>query len=237
MPDLPPALTRQVGPFPVYGWLMIGAAGIGLGLVLRRSSLFDGAPIDADTEAAAIEGAGAAGVPTVWAGGIIPLNPGQAPAGEGVEVEQSTNETWTSRAVIYLISQGVSPTLADTAVRKYLRGEALNTAERAAIDLALRRLGPPPEGAVPITDTPAPAPVVPPKTGLQRIHVTGRTERLQNLADLFYGRQNRAIGVARLHAANKATLQAVGMYGRPDALLPPGLRLVIPEAPPNLSRS
>lgn len=37
---MPDALTRQLGPFPVWGWVGIFGAGIGIAMVLRKSDLF-----------------------------------------------------------------------------------------------------------------------------------------------------------------------------------------------------
>ena len=154
-------LQQRIGPFPLGGWLAIAGGGIGLGLVIRRAtSGFDkpAEPIDG-TAAAATDPL----FKTQGAQYVIPLNGG---AGEsyGGDPALRTNNDWVRYAVTYLVSQGQNGAVADSALRKYIEGRAVTTAEQAMIAIAIRDVGPPPEGVPPIDvipDATTPLPTTP----------------------------------------------------------------------------
>lgn len=164
--DLPPVLAKQVGPFPVAGWLGIIAAGVGIGVLVRRSSLFDGGTepdvpaVEDDPAAGAVASTGyygaGAGLPGAFPGGN-----GQPPPPSGVATAPATNQEWSMAAVRFLIAGGVDPVIADAAIGNYLQGNPLDARHSAALSIALRQLGPPPEGAPPVSGTPAPPPSLP----------------------------------------------------------------------------
>jgi hypothetical protein len=151
-------LKRRIGPWPVWTWGAIGVTGAGLGLLLRRSSLFG----DSEPEPAAEDTEGGDGQylerPTLNTDGAVPLPVVNAPQTTN---RATTNLEWGRRATEWLIAQNVPPVTAAAAVQKYLEGVALTAAEAAALALALRQLGTPPEGA-PVPQGPAPTtPTVP----------------------------------------------------------------------------
>lgn len=239
---MPPALSRQLGPFPVYVWLLIAGAGVGLGVVLRRSGLFADRTLDdpAAEEGAVgstpglVPGAGiAAGVPGygIGYGGAVVLPGGAAPAGDDVDAEEGdTNERWLKRAVAWLAAErGISAVNADTALRKALSGRDVTQAERLIVDAALTRWGTPPEGMPPLDATPDPPVTGPPGDkwypGL-RSHVTSGDQTGGQVAAIYYGSgDGRALGWARIKA-NTANAWVAG-YAY-DQKLPNGRTLIIP---------
>lgn len=226
-------LTRDVGPFPVWGWLAIGAAGIGAGLLLRRSDLFalggdEGGGDDAPAPAPAT------GPNLIGYGGVIGLPASAAPKGDDVNpAEGMTNEKWTKAAVAWLTSErGISGGNADAALRKYLQGLALTTTERRIVDMAIERWGTPPEGAAPLETTPDPPAAGKPGDvwhvgpGL-RSHTTSGTESGDDIINRYYGTGGgvRTMQWARLKEANKSLRD--GGYAH-NQKLPAGMTLVIP---------
>lgn len=145
-------LGPKVGPFPAGVWVGLVGVGVVAGVAVRRAGWFadDPAPVIID------EPTGVPASSPVRPTGSIPL-PGTSmpsPTPAPVDTAPTDNNEWARQAVELLITKGVTPTVGDTAIRKYLGGMALGQAELAAINLALSSpLGPPPEGAPPITTT------------------------------------------------------------------------------------
>lgn len=164
--NLPPALARQIGPFPVAGWLGIIAAGVGVGVLVRRSGMFDPGPdpadvptVDADPAAGAVAGTGGYG-PGAGLPGAFPTGNGQP----GAPAAPSTNQEWSMAAVRLLIARGIDPIVADAAIGQYLSGLPLDARHSAALAVALTALGPPPEGTTPVVGVPQPPPSYRPPT-------------------------------------------------------------------------
>lgn len=149
------ALQRRIGPWPVWAWGGIIVAGAGLGLVLRRSSLFgDAEPEPPAEEGEAVPDGEYLERPTLPTTGAVPLPVVTTPS--GTSNRPTTNLAWGQMAVEWLIAQNVPPVTAQAAVAKYLEGVALTAQEAAVLALALRQLGPAPEGA-PVPQAPAPS--------------------------------------------------------------------------------
>jgi peptidoglycan hydrolase-like protein with peptidoglycan-binding domain len=169
MAELPEALTHKIGPFPVYGWLAIGATGVGLGLVIRRSHLFGGAGAVAPVDST-IDGTGdPAAAGDIYTGGLpggggyagsyngpstVPVAPQLQPVTPAV----TTNLQWQNAAIQWATGHGLDPLGMSNAVGKYLNGEALSSTEASYVQQALNALGPPPEGAPSVDVSPAPSP-------------------------------------------------------------------------------
>lgn len=61
----------------------------------------------------------------------------------------NTNAEWQEAAVSNLISQGVPPDQASTAIQAHLNGQQLSPAMAANRDLAIDSIGPPPQVPAP----------------------------------------------------------------------------------------
>jgi hypothetical protein len=178
--DVPAPLERRVGPFPLVGWLAIGLAGIGLGLLIRRSGLFNNKPepeleqYDEDGNPIIPAAAGAQFVPSgvANAGGAS----SSTSSSSSTPAIEDTNAAWARRAIAWLLSNGANPSDADAGIRKYLEGAPLTGGELAAVQRALREptIGIPPEyvpppqqlDSPPVAPPPPPSPVTPPPTSV-----------------------------------------------------------------------
>lgn len=146
-------LGRQLGPFTVGAWGVIMVGGVGLGLLIRRSSLFSGGTLPEP-------GSDAAGDPIAAASsGYVPAGPlaggGSSPvtsAASPLSPRSATdNLGWQRLVTDQLIAGGQDPTLVAAALTNFLNGYPVTRTQKAVINMALR-LGSPPEGYPPITD-------------------------------------------------------------------------------------
>ena len=168
MSNIAAALGRKVGPFSVGIWLVIAAAGLGLGVVIRRSmSGISGnlPPIDAAEADGSTPSTGAGYTTTPYfgtQGALIPQNGGQPAGYGGSEPDMRTNNDWVRYAVRYWADRGLySAADVDTALRRYVQGESLTAAQAAIVSATLRDVGTPPEPVPPMkiedsTTTPVP---------------------------------------------------------------------------------
>lgn len=157
------ALTRKLGPLPVWAWgLGLGVSiNVGRWAVEKRKAAGAAVPVagsDAGTPAgsgpAASGGAGVVpGVGAPVAGIGIP-NPGawNAPADQVAgqptnAAGPATNAEWQTLVVEALTADGYPPLQAETAISKYLAGQAITVREQALVSQAFRHNGRPPEGA------------------------------------------------------------------------------------------
>lgn len=143
-------LTKPVGPLPLWGWIaVVGVAGV---IVVKRRSGAKAATPDQVTYAQQAQ------IPTVGngAGGGSPIVSGGSP-------KPTTNDGWRSQAVTVLVAKGYSPLAVDTALAKYLQGAALDSTQRALIDIALANLGTPPNPPPASPDGPTTTPNTEPK--------------------------------------------------------------------------
>jgi hypothetical protein len=146
-----------------------------------------------------------------------------------------------------LIAQGYDPSLADTAIRKYLESTQLSLTERAMVTIALAKLGSPPV-PLPIPPElptiPTPPPVVTPEPVTPPVTVpppnTGRWVTVVKWPspspfDTMWSISEWAYGAGYLYprifnANRRGVLRPDGSYGfmyRAD-LIHPGERLYIP---------
>lgn len=128
-------LSRMIGPLPLGGWVAAVGAGLFL-LKKKRASSVDAAVNTSASGADPSVGDGSVGGFTdttpVVSGGFT-----GAPA-------PTTNDDWGSTAVNDLIAGGYSPAVSDSAIRKYMNGDALSSQEYALVNTALGKLGAPP---------------------------------------------------------------------------------------------
>jgi hypothetical protein len=165
--EIPAALEKKVGPFPLVGWVGLVAGGAGLGYVLRRRSASKKKAPTAGSKLPTIDGV-TAGAPSssssFAATGTRATTIAVPTPSQVTPTISATNQAWARNTINGLIALGSDPVVADTAVRKYLNGDPLNTAERSAIRTAIGNYGPPPEGGIkPITSAPDNIPS-PPRT-------------------------------------------------------------------------
>jgi hypothetical protein len=155
-------LGPDIGPFPAGVWGGLVAAGAGLGLLARRRGWFAGSNVTLAEPTDDGTGNTLTGATRVNPAGYIAL-PNNATTTTVTPDAITDNQAWATAVIQFLITRGVTPTVADAAVRKYLAGMELGVAEVAAVNMALASsYGPPPEGAPPITTnaaTPSTTPV------------------------------------------------------------------------------
>ena len=141
-------LGRKVGPFTIGAWLAIGAAGLGLGLLIRRSSLFSGGAAPADLPTETPPDTYDPGLPGYQAvGGTAGQNNQPIVTGPS-STRPTTNSDWLRVAVEGLSgSDNIAPQKSQPALQKFLEGTAVTQQEADIVSLAIRRYGAPPEGA------------------------------------------------------------------------------------------
>lgn len=162
--------TTKLGPLPVWTWAITAVA---IFWYLQRGKG---------------TAAGSAGQQTDPAGNTGTINPAtgyvygtpedQAAAGSAagelgqgssnqsgstVAGQYADNTSWASAAINYLVGIGVDATVANTAIQQFLSSQTLTTEQQADVNLAIQRLGAPPDPPSPGN---APPPVVtPPSPG------------------------------------------------------------------------
>lgn len=154
---MPEWLQRELGPFPVWQWLVIVGGGLALAVIVNRVAGPDGGrsgrPVDPTQNPYA--GTQATGGPGVTyasnRSATVELADGQS--------RPTTNREWVAVASSLVATIGLyQPVEIDTALRRYLQGTELNATQLAIVNDALRMVGPPPEGAPPIIrDQPVPS--------------------------------------------------------------------------------
>lgn len=130
------ALDKKIGPLPLGMWVAVIAAGLGVGWYMNRNQ---GSSDDVAEGQYGESGAGVGGGAWTPVGPTAPTDP----------VPEPSNQLWLAKAQTWLITQGIRPTSAAGALGKYLYGQALSDEERAIVDLALEKFGPPPEPVSP----------------------------------------------------------------------------------------
>lgn len=129
-------LGKQIGPLPLGAWLAVVGTGLGIALYTRNSDSGSEAPVIVE------DTSGIPGVGTGEVGGWTPTSPVvQTPS---PETPIATNEEWGVAVINFLIAFGTDAVVADSAIRKYLAGSAMNLQESALLRLALVKLGSPP---------------------------------------------------------------------------------------------
>lgn len=137
-------LGKQVGPLPLGAWIAVVAGGLGLAWYVNRNS---GGGGGSGADSGTVDpGSAETGV----GGGQMIYEPPQTSTVSPDTYD--TNDAWGRAAVVWLISEGVNPLKAQTAITKYLGEQSMTAEEQALVTRALGKLGPPPS-------MPNPAPV------------------------------------------------------------------------------
>lgn len=158
-------LTRRVGPLPMGVWILAVGGGLALAWYMNRTTGFDEGEEDSDAGLIGPADLGGVGV------GSAPGGPTFA-EGAGTFVPQppspTTNDEWLVVAASRVVAttQGVSRLAVDRALRLYLLGDELSSAQESIVEIALRQAGPPPEGVSPSPPAEEPPPAPEPPTGI-----------------------------------------------------------------------
>lgn len=142
--------TGKIGPLPVWAWgLIFGGIAVGY---YYWSQLKDqnGQTVTEDNSAAADNATGVTSMSgadlidsAYTATGLSASTLATTSAPESTD----TNSAWGIRAVQALIGKGIAPITAQTAVQKYLDGQALDSSETALVNQAIVLVGStPPDG-------------------------------------------------------------------------------------------
>lgn len=165
-------LSKQIGPLPLGMWLLVGTGGIGVAYVINKQMAKNAAGAGEPSTAQLTE----SGVGAGSAGQLIYTPPSTVPT-----QTDATNDAWGRNVTNWLVTRGISPTAADQAVRKYLAGNALTTAELAMLNLAIVQFGVPPQSLPPAEELPPteqpPAETVVPPTAPVNVRVNPATRR------------------------------------------------------------
>lgn len=139
-------LTRKVGPMPVWGWGLIV-----VGIYYWYTHYGPGAASAATT--ASTTAAATASPPQQDLFVTQPQYGGSM---------YKTNAQWEVAAVNYLTGQGVTPSLASSAIYTYIQGGSLTAQQQGYVNLAIEGIGAPP--SIPKAG-PAPSPAPTPQPG------------------------------------------------------------------------
>lgn len=145
LPDLD--FGKMVGPLPLGAWVGVVGGGLGLMLYVRRqnASSDGGYTGTANTSDDAVMQYEDVSIPPGVGTGGWTYTPPVSDTGSGSTApDPDTNETWARRAVNGLIALGYDPSVADSALRKYMEGSQLGASEYALVTIALGKYGAPP---------------------------------------------------------------------------------------------
>lgn len=162
---------KQIGPLPLGAWIAV--VGGGLGIAYWSYSKGGTQPTIVD------DTSGQSGVGDGSTSQWTPTSP-PSTAGGGDDASILTNETWSVRAINWLIAQGYDASESDSAIRKYIAGNdpAPSVKEYMLQTLALQHFGSPPQPLPPAVNpppgggtgnTPPPATGAPPSPAFQDV--------------------------------------------------------------------
>lgn len=236
---------KQIGPLPLGAWVAIVAGGLGIAWYTRQGGEGDPTAV----EEPGIDTSGVPGVGDGSVGGWIPTQPTTPQNPDPAELPKpTTNEEWGQQVINGMIARNYSPTLVDSAVRKYLAAESLSASELTVIGLALTFYGSPPvplppapnnpNPTTPIPTTPTPKPVTPkpkppapkPVTPAKkyRYYTVRRGDNLWNISKKYYGTGTRWGTIYNANRKGKRRSDGkTGMISRAN-LIHPGWVLLIP---------
>ena len=142
-------LTKKVGPLPVAAWAaVLGVAGY---YVYRTRKGSSGA-------ATTGTGDGSGTVAATGSGSYSPVGSGSgSDTGSGITGAGHTfadNQAWSTAAISYLVGLGYEGVMVNQAVQKYLGSMPLTAAQQGMVNLAILKIGAPPELVAPSQDDP-----------------------------------------------------------------------------------
>lgn len=153
MPDIRASLARDIGPLPLWGWILAAIIGVGIG---RRVG---GGTAD---EASSSAQAASAATGSLGYSRAINLPNGAAAAStttSSTSAGFTSNSAWRQAALDSLIAKGYTGTAAESALTSYLNQSDLTADQGHALDEVLRSVGlpPAPPSAIAVAAPAAPA--------------------------------------------------------------------------------
>lgn len=147
-------LHKKLGPFPVVAW---GGIGVVAGYYVYRTRKAAGSGVRTGTDG----GTGGDGtVAATGSGSYSPVGSGagnNSPgSGNGGSSTFSDNQAWSTAAISYLVGSGYEGVLANQAVQSFLASYPLTSAQQSMVNLAIGKIGPPPEAVPPSQENPNP---------------------------------------------------------------------------------
>jgi len=153
------ALTREIGPLPVWAWLVVIVGGVLLGRMISRRSSGDGDEAEGGGGGSPSRIQLPAGYSGGAVGGGIMLPNGAAPEQNRTSETIESNEQWRRQAVAYLVGAGNPPLGVDRALFAYLNGQELTPEQSDYVSEAITRFGIPPSApAAPTAESAQPPP-------------------------------------------------------------------------------
>lgn len=142
-------LAKKVGPMPVAAWA--GVLGVA-GYYIYRTRKGSGGT------AAAGVGDGSGTVAATGSGSYTPTGSGTGSGGTGSGTSGTgtfaDNQAWSTAAISYLVGLGYEGVMVNQAVQKYLASLPLTSAQQGMVNLAILKVGAPPELVAPSQDDP-----------------------------------------------------------------------------------
>lgn len=212
MPELPEALTKKVGPLPVWAYIAVGGAGLAYASWRAKRSGGGSVPLDVSNLM------GEPGLGLGGTGGGIGLAQGYNPTpGPQTPLIIPTNDVWVNEGVKVLVAAGYQGTVARELLFSYIdpdpSGYPLEKYQQitGAADRVIAAIGPPPhQSTVPRVNDSQPdqhlpdAPTDPGPASWN--HVTTNYDTLVSLAEWYYGNGS---DWGTIYVANKATIDAL----------------------------
>lgn len=119
-----------------------------------------------------------------------------------------TNIQWARQALDLLVSMGDDPSLVSNALTKYLSGGTLSAAEKGVVNVALEKIGAPPEGLLPVTTGTTPPPSqLPPPPKPPKPPTGGKSYTVRSGDTLFGIAASHGVSEPTLYNANKTVIE------------------------------
>ena len=133
------ALTRKLGPLPVWAWgVLLGAVVVGF-MIWQNNAIGN-----AESGTAAVDATNDAD-PEVSGTQLTPAGTTVGDTGD-VESSYASNLLWESAVIAYLSPKGYSPLKIQVALEKYFNGKTLTAADQKIVNAAVAYAGLPPDG-------------------------------------------------------------------------------------------
>lgn len=161
--------------------------------------------------------------------------PGSASGSTPTVTTPQDNAQWHTAGVALLTALAFDAAFAETSLAKFLGGEPLSLAQRAAVSLVLARLGSPPNGAPSIVMEPPPVVVPPPVNATGVPKPKGSVIRIAQKGDtwqLYIGRYFSHSGSPSTDATMLATWSA--LHGG-SPVVTPGVKIALPTSTPGFT--